>query len=124
MLELESLTERIIGAAITVHKALGPGFVESIYENASIIEMRKSGLRVDQQYLMVIEYHGIEVGRHRLDTLVEGVIIVENKVVEELDRHHFAQVKSYLKALRLKHGLLFNYAKRTLEIKRVIFEDS
>ena len=122
MLEFEQLTDRIIGAAINVHKALGPGFVESIYENASVIEIRKCGLRVEHQYLIVVEYEGIEVGRHRLDTLVEGVIVVENKVVEELDRHHFAQVRSYLKALRLKHGLLFNYAKRTLEIKRVMLE--
>jgi GxxExxY protein len=123
MLEFETLTDRIDRAAIQVHKSLGPGFVESIYENASVIEMRKSGLAVDQQYLVVVEYEGIEVGRHRLDTLVEGVIVVENKVAEELDRHHFAQVRSYLKALRLKHGLLFNYAKRTLEIKRVLFEE-
>jgi GxxExxY protein len=119
-LEHEALTERIIGAAIEVHRRLGPGFLESVYEKALIIELRKRGLAVQDQVEIVVTYDGVEVGRHRLDLLVEDTIIAELKAIKNLEDVHFAVVRAYLKAAGKHHGLLLNFAKVTLEIKRVI----
>ena len=119
-LEHEELTEKIIGAAIEVHRRLGPGFVESVYENALVIELRKRGLKVEQQREVVISYDGEEVGRHRLDLFVEDTFVVELKTVKNLEDIHFAIVKSYLRAVGKEHGLLLNFAKVTLEARRVI----
>ena len=119
-LEHEELTEKIIGAAIEVHRCLGPGFLESIYEKALIIEIRKRGLKVDSQLEVTIHYEGQEVGCHRLDLLVEQLIVVELKTIRNIEDIHFSIARSYLKALGLKHGLILNFAKTTLEIKRVI----
>jgi GxxExxY protein len=76
-LEYEKLTEKIIGAAIEVHRRLGPGFIESIYEKALVLELRRAGLQVQQQLELVISYDGVEIGRHRLDLFVEQTIVVE-----------------------------------------------
>ena len=121
-MELKDLTEKVIGCAITVHKTIGPGFLESIYENALVIELKRGGLRVESQLSRSIQYRDVEVGLHRVDLLVEGALIVELKAVSGLEDIHFAQVRSYLKALGLKHGLLLNFASMPLTIKRVIFE--
>ena len=120
-LEFEELTGKIIGAAIEVHRQLGPGFIESIYENALVYELRKRGLKVEQQLEVLVVYDGdVEVGKHRLDLLVEGEIVIDLKAVSELHDVHFAIVKSQLRAVKRKHGLLLNFAKVTLEVKRVI----
>lgn len=119
-LEHGELTERIIGAAIEVHRRLGPGFLESVYENALIIELSKRGLAVRDQFEVIIDYEGVEVGRHRLDLLIEDTIVVELKAIKNLEDIHFAVVRSYLKASGRKHGLLLNFAKVTLEVRRVI----
>ena len=121
-LEHKPLTEKIIGAAIELHLRLGPGFLESVYENALCIELRKRGVLVSQQPSVAIFYDGIEVGKHRLDLLVEDTIIVELKAVKDLQSVHFATVKSYLRAKGLGHGLILSFAKVTLEIKRVMAE--
>jgi GxxExxY protein len=119
-LEHQELTERIIGAAIEVHRRLGPGFLESIYEKSLVIELRKRGLMVESQKELIITYDGIEVGRHVLDLFVENTIIVELKAIKNIDDIHFAIVRSYLRAIGQKHALILNFAKITLEIKRVI----
>src|SRR6266851_283520 len=119
-LEFEASTERIIGAAIEVHRRLGPGFLESLYEKALIIELKKRGLAVQDQMEVIISYDDVEVGRHRLDLFVEDTIVVELKAIKNLEDIHFAIVRSYLKAVGRKHGLLLNFAKITLEVKRVI----
>jgi len=119
-LEHEELTEKIIAAAINVHQSLGPGFIESIYENALIHELRKRGLQVKQQYEVSIKYDGVEVGKHRLDLFIQEIIVVELKSIKNIEDIHFAIVKSYLKAVGQEHGLILNFAKPTLEIKRVI----
>jgi GxxExxY protein len=119
-LEHETLTEKIIGCAIEVHKKLGPGFLESIYENAFIIELQKQNLKVERQREVVIKYDSVEVGRHRLDIIVNDTIVVELKAVKNIEDVHFAIVKSYLKALGKEHGLLINFSKPVLEVKRVI----
>jgi GxxExxY protein len=122
-LEQEELTGRIIGAAIEVHRQLGPGFVESIYENALVYELQKCGLKVEQQLEAPIVYDGkVEVGKHRLDLLVEHEIVIDLKAISELLDIHFAIVKSQLRAVNRKHGLLLNFAKVRLEAKRVIAE--
>lgn len=118
--QFEKLSNKIIGAAIDVHKALGPGFLESIYEEALKIELSELTLYYDNQKEINIKYHGIEIGQHRLDIVVENVIIVELKAVKEFADIHFAQLRSYLKATGLKVGLLLNFGKPTLEIKRVV----
>ena len=119
-LEHGDLTGKIIGAGIEVHRQLGPGFLESIYENALTVELRRSEVDFARQPAVPIVYRGIEVGLHRLDLFVEGQIVVELKAVKELTPTHFAIVRSYLKAVGREHGLILNFAKQKLEIKRVI----
>ena len=119
-LEHGDLTDKIIGAAIEVHRRLGPGFIESIYENSLVIELRKAGLSVQQQIELPVEYDGFEVGKHRLDLFVEGTIVVELKAIKDLEDIHFAIARSYLRAAGVKHGLLLNFAKTTLEVRRVM----
>ncbi len=123
-MELEELTERVIGAAITVHRALGPGFLESLYERALDIELRNRGLQTDAQKVVPVYYRNECIGEHRLDLLVENMVVVELKAIKALEDVHFAQVRSYLKACQLKHGLLLNFSTMPLSIKRVIHESA
>jgi GxxExxY protein len=118
--EFERLSENIIGAAIKVHKELGPGFLENIYEEALKIELSRNQINFETQKEVKIEYHEVEIGTHRLDMIVENQIIVELKAIRELADMHFAQLRSYLKATGLNIGLLLNFAKPTLEIKRIV----
>lgn len=120
ILEHEALTDKIIAAAIEVHRKLGPGFIESIYENALIHELNKRYLKTEQQLEVDVRYDGVAVGKHRLDLFVEGTIVVELKAIKNIDDIHFAVAKSYLRAMGKEHGLILNFAKPTLEIKRVI----
>ena len=119
-LEHEALTARIIGAAIEVHRRLGPGFLESVYEKALIIELKKRGMAVQDQMEVIITYDGNELGRHRLDLFGEDTIVVDLKAIKNLEDIHFAVVRSQLRAVDGQHGLLLNFAKTTLEPKRVI----
>ncbi|MDH5718882.1 MAG: GxxExxY protein [Spirochaetia bacterium] len=121
-LEYKDITDKIIGAAIEVHKNLGPGFIESVYEKALVYQLRKIGLKVKQQFESSIKYDKIEVGHHRLDIFVEDKIVVELKAVKKFEDVHYAIVKSYLKAVNRKHGLLINFSRLTLQVKRVICE--
>ena len=120
MMEYEELTEKIIGAAIHVHKELGPGFVESIYENALCIELTLSKLNFLRQKIIPVHYRDEQVGEHRLDLVVENLIVVELKAAKSLENIHFAQIRSYLKAIDKRHGLLLNFATMPLTIKRVL----
>ena len=118
-LEHEELTSKIISAGIEVHRALGPGFLESIYENALVVELRRGGLKVQQQVEVSVRYTGVEVGKHCLDLLVDDTIIVELKAIKAIDDVHYAIAKSYIKATGRQHALLLNFAKVKLEIKRI-----
>ena len=118
--QFEELTKKIIGAAILVHRELGPGFVESIYEEALKVEFSEHSLSFESQKEITVKYLDVVVGVHRLDMLVENQVIVELKAVKELTDVHFAQLRSYLKATELKVGLLLNFAKPKLEIRRVV----
>jgi len=121
-LEFGKLTDKIIGCAIEVHKKLGPGFLESIYENAFIIELQKKGLPFERQKEVTIQYDGVEVGKHRLDLIVADTIVVELKAIKNIEDIHFVIVRSYLKALGKEHGLLINFSGKVLEVKRVILK--
>ena len=114
------MSNQIIGAAIKVHKELGPGFLESIYEEALKVQLSKNELDFASQMEVQIEYLGVPVGLHRLDLLVQNEVIVELKAVKELADIHFAQLRSYLKATGMKVGLLLNFSKPTLEVRRVV----
>jgi GxxExxY protein len=118
--QFEELSNQIIGAAIKVHKELGPGFLESIYEEALKVELSQNGLDFASQMEIQIEYLEVPVGLHRLDLLVQNEVIVELKAVKELADIHFAQLRSYLKATGMKVGLLLNFSKPTLEVRRVV----
>ena len=118
--QFEELSKKIIGAAIEVHRELGPGFLESIYEEALKVELSEYGLRVESQKEVTIEYLGVVVGLHRLDVVVEGQVIVELKAAKDLTDVHLAQLRSYLKATGLRVGLLLNFSKPKLEIRRVV----
>ena len=114
------MSNQIIGAAIKVHKELGPGFLESIYEEALKVELSKNELDFASQMEVQIKYLGVPVDLHRLDLLVQNEVIVELKAVKELADIHFAQLRSYLKATGMNVGLLLNFSKPTLEVRRVV----
>ena len=116
------LTHRIIGCAIAVHRALGPGYLESIYENALVLELKKHGLAVERQKTIKVFYDGQEVGEHRLDLLVEGKVVLELKSVEEVAKKHVAQVISTLKAAGARVAPLMNFNEEQLThgIRRVV----
>lgn len=118
--EFDELSHKIIKSAIEVHKKLGPGFLESIYQAALLIQLKKDGFIVEEQKEVTIYFDGKPVGMHRLDMVVNKEIIVELKAVEAFDESHIAQVISYLKATGLKIGLLLNFSKTTLKIKRIV----
>jgi GxxExxY protein len=115
----ELLIQQIIGAAIRVHTKLGPGFLESLYEEALALEFRARGIQCERQKPISIFYRVQPIGQHRVDLLVEQAIIVELKAITALEKVHFAVLRSYLKALGLSDGLLFNFAATRLTIKRV-----
>ncbi|MFA7387916.1 MAG: GxxExxY protein [Thiohalobacteraceae bacterium] len=121
--ELDALAHKVIGAAIEVHRILGPGYLESVYEEALAIELSIQGIGCDRQTPINIEYKGKAVGDGRLDLLVAGRLVVELKTVDHLLPIHHAQVLSYLKATRKRIGLLINFNVRVLRdgIKRVVF---
>ncbi len=122
-LEFEQLAENIIAASIEVHKTLGPGFLESVYENALSVEFETRDIPYKRQWEISIFYNGYEVGKHRLDMYVFNKFVVELKAIKEITNEHFSIVRSYLKAARQRHGLILNFAKPIMEIKRVIFTE-
>ncbi len=117
----DELTERIIGAAIEVHRVLGPGLLESIYEEALCHELQLRGLRVERQVDVDVHYKGIIIKGQRLDVLVETQVVVELKAVSRLPDVAVAQTLSYLKATGLKRALLLNFSEQRLVggIKRI-----
>ena len=116
-------SNRVIGAAIAVHQALGAGFLESVYEEALCIELQERGIPFVRQAPVIVRYKGHVVGEGRLDLLVGGTLVVELKTVESFAPIHVAQVLSYLQALGQPLGLLLNFKSAALGregVKRVI----
>jgi GxxExxY protein len=115
----KALTDQIIGSAIRVHKELGPGFLELMYEEALSIELTACGLSFERQKLLPVFYREHLIGEHRLDFLVDQKVILELKAISALEDIHFAIVRSYLKAAHLTDALLLNFAGARLTVKRV-----
>jgi GxxExxY protein len=114
------LTYRIIGAAMAVHNAIGPGYKEEIYERALAAELTQLGIAAQPQYPVEVEHAGAPVGLFYLDLLFEGVVVVEIKAFgHQLTNDELAQVINYLKATGASVGLLFNFGRRRLEYRRV-----
>jgi GxxExxY protein len=112
---LNALTEQIIGAAIDVHRALGPGLLESAYESCLYYELVTRGLKVDRQKALPLVYGGVQLDcAYRMDLVVENSVVVEVKSVVKLDRVHEAQMISYLKISKLRVGLVLNFNVKNL----------
>lgn len=119
-MERAELTEKIIGCAMTVHRALGPEFLESVYQNALGHELRKAGLKVECEKMIRVTYDGVVVGNFSADMLVEDVVLIENKAVQSLIPAHEVQLVNYLTATGIEIGLLLNFGAGRLEFKRKI----
>jgi GxxExxY protein len=117
--EINPITEKIIGCAFTVSNNLGAGFLEKVYENALVHELRKAGLIVAQQQPIRVMYDNVEVGYFEADIVVEGLVLIELKTVRSLDEAHYAQCLNYLKATGLRVCLLINFATAKIQIKRI-----
>ncbi len=113
------LTSKIIGCAMTVHKTLGNGFQEVIYQRALEIEMREAGISFNREFEMPIFYRNQQIGTRRVDFLVEGVVSVELKAITKIEDVHFAQAINYLEAYNLEIGLLINFGEMSLNFKRL-----
>jgi GxxExxY protein len=118
----DPLTQRVIGSAFTVYNTLGYGFLEKVYENALVHELRKAGLHITQQKPFPVFYDGINVGDYVADLLVGDSLIIELKSAKAIDDSHIAQYLNYLKAARLRHGLLLNFGPQRVEIRRLIMD--
>lgn len=116
----EPNTRVAIGAAIAVHRALGPGFVETIYQKALCVALTNRKIPFETQKPVTVSFEGTEVGIHRLDLIIDNEIVVELKAVKCLNEIHEKQLRSYLKASNLKVGLLLNFNASILAIKRVV----
>ena len=114
------ITGKVIGASMTVHKILGNGFQEVIYQRALAYEMTEWELNFKREFEMPIFYKDKKVGERRVDFLIEEVISVEIKSVSKLDEIHLAQALNYLEAYNLEIGLLINFGTKSLEYKRLI----
>jgi GxxExxY protein len=117
---LNGLTEKIIGAAFTVGNTLGAGFLEKVYENSLAHELRKGGLKAEQQSPIKVYYDKAIVGDYAADLIVEQSVLVELKAVRSFDDIHFAQCMNYLKATGLKVCLLINFGSSKVQIKRIV----
>ncbi|MFH0774622.1 MAG: GxxExxY protein [bacterium] len=115
------LLKKIIGAAYKVYNTLGTGFLEKVYENALIVELKKQELEIRQQEPIKVFYEKEVVGDYIADIVVDGKVIVEIKAVGDLNEIHEVQLVNYLKATRIEIGLLINFGKK-IEIKRKIFD--
>jgi len=118
-MEHEELTHKIIGCAMEVHKKLGNGFQEVIYQRALAIEMQAQGLNFEREKTMSIYYRNYDIGTRRVDFFVEKLIMVELKARLELNDAHLNQAMNYLEAYKMKIGLLINFGAPSLQFKRV-----
>jgi GxxExxY protein len=116
----EELTEKILGAAFKVQNTLGCGFLEKVYENAMVVELSRAGISVEQQKPMQVRYQGAIVGEYQADLVVDSRVIVELKAASKLDSIHEAQLLNYLKATRVRVGLLFNFGCPKLQYRRFV----
>jgi GxxExxY protein len=117
-MQTNEMTGRIIGLAMKVHRTLGPGFLESIYHNALLHELKKENIAVESQKEISVYYDGIIAGNFLADLVVDNQILVELKAVQNLNQTHEVQTVNYLTATRIDTGLLINFGSASLEYKR------
>jgi len=118
-MEYKELTHNIIGAAMEVHKVLGNGFQEVIYQRALAIELEERNIGFSREHEMSIQYKGHDIGTRRVDFFVEDKIMVEIKAVINLEDVHLAQAMNYVEAYNLDIDLLINFGAKSLQFKRV-----
>ena len=116
--EQYQLTEQVIGLAMKVHRTLGPGFVEFVYRNALLLELRKSGLPVEVEKPIKVRYDGVIIGEFNVDLIIKDWLICELKAVRALTDEHEVQTVNYLTALSQDFGLLLNFGSKSLQFKR------
>jgi GxxExxY protein len=121
-MKLNDITYQINGAIFEVNKILGPGFLEKVYENALVIELRNRGLVAESQVAIRVEYKNECVGEYIVDILVENKVVIEIKTADALSSAHQAQLLNYLKATGLNVGILVNFNKSKADIKRMVFK--
>ena len=121
-MKINDITYAINGAVFEVNNILGAGFLEKVYENALLFELKSRGLQAKNQVPIRVFYKGEVVGDYAADLLVEDKVIVELKTVENLDRAHEAQLLNYLKATGLHVGLLVNFKHKKADIKRLVLD--
>ena len=119
-MDINDITYKINGAVFEVNRKLGAGFLEKVYQNALIVELKEIGLKAESQVPITVKYKGNDVGEYFADILVENQVILELKVVDALQKIHEAQLLNYLKATGYKVGLLVNFTQPKVEIKRLI----
>ncbi len=118
----EKLTEKIIGCAYRVYNKMGFGFLESVYEKSLMLELEKTGLKVEAQHPIVVYYEDAIVGEFSADIIVEDSIILEIKAVKQIIKAHEVQLVNYLTATRKDTGLIINFGEKGVEIKRKVRE--
>jgi GxxExxY protein len=116
----KELTEQVIGCSYKVHKELGSGFLEKVYQNALAVELRELGIHFEQEYPLSVYYRGCLVGEYIPDFVIEGKVIVELKAVSDLSAPHEVQLVNYWKATQLRVGLLINFGKSVVVKRRVL----
>ena len=121
-MDINEITYAINGAVFEVNKILGPGFLEKVYENALLVELKKRGLKAESQVPISVTYKSFSVGEYIADLFIEDKIIVELKTVDNLDKIHEAQLLNYLKATGITVGLLVNFKNPKAEIKRLVLD--
>ena len=116
----KDLSYQIIGLAMEVHRKLGYGFLEKVYENSLMILFRREGIRSEQQYPIKVYFEGEVVGNYVADILIEDKIVIELKCVEKINNIHKAQALNYLKATRIRLAIILNFAKDKLQYERLV----
>ncbi len=117
----ENITKDVLRASFDVHNLLGYGFLEKVYESALAYELELCGFDVERQKHLTVYYKDIEAGNYYADLIVEGKVLIELKTCEKLKSEHVAQTLNYLKATRIKVGLLINFGKDKVEFKRLVY---
>ena len=121
-MDINEITYAINGAVFEVNRVLGPGFLERVYENSLLTELRSLGLKAESQVPIKVYYKNEVVGEYTADILVEDRVIIELKTVERLDKIHEAQLLNYLRATGIKVGILVNFKHARAEIKRMVLD--
>lgn len=118
-MDINELTHKVIGAAMEVHRQMGNGFQEVVYQRALSIELNLQNIPHVREKEMPLQYKGYDVGTRRVDFLIEDILMVEIKAIEQLENVHKAQAINYCEAYGVKDGLLINFGAQSLDFKRV-----